>query len=168
MDWPGILFSVGSPFLYPLLDPRRVSPRGELGKAMKRVGRRSRNEVTSALRDGRAVADPRVASLAAALAKEQMRRSDYRGPPRRQEVLTLIVGAVVVGLFAAFAQHESGVVLAFISAYSLVVVWVVGLRRLVPSHRNSTDRLLTAYRMNVSLAEKAGPGELDRIRFGTP
>jgi len=67
-----------------------------------------------------------------------------------------------------FAHLESGVVPAFVGGYSLVVVWVVGLRRLVPSHRHSTDRLLMAYRANVSLAQKAGPGELDRVRFGTP
>jgi hypothetical protein len=143
-----------------------VSRRGcEFGRAMKRRGR---NEVTRALRDGRAVADPHLASLAAALAKEQMRRSDYRGPPRRQEVLTLVVGGAAVALFAAFARHESGVVPAFVGGCALVVVWVVGLRRLVPSHRQSTDRLLTAYRTNVLLAEKAGPGAFERVRVGTP
>jgi len=55
-----------------------------------------------------------------------------------------------------------------IGVYALVVVWVVGLRRLIPTHRDSTDRLLTAYRANTALAEKAGPGAFDRVRFGTP
>jgi hypothetical protein len=168
MDWMGIVLGLGMPFVIPLLDPRRVSPRGGLGTAMRPVGRRGRREVTRALRDGRAVADPHLASLAAALAKEQMRRSDYRGPPRRQEVLTLVAGAAAVAVLAVLARHESGVAPAFVGGYSLVVVWVVGLRRLVPSHRHSTDRLLIAYRANVLLAEKAGPGEFDRIRFGMP
>jgi hypothetical protein len=168
MDWAGLVLSIGLPFVTPLLDPRRVSARTELGKAMKRAGRRGRGEVTRALRDGRAVADPHLAGLAAELAREQMRRSDYRGPPHRQEVLTIIAGAAVIALFAMFARHESGVVPAFAGGYILIVVWVVWLRRLVPSHRHSTDRLLMAYRANVLLAEKAGPGELDRIRFGIP
>ncbi|HEY4809491.1 MAG TPA: hypothetical protein VIH71_00405 [Solirubrobacteraceae bacterium] len=168
MDWVSIVVSVGLPFGAPLLDPRRISPRGELGKAMKHAGRRGRKEVAGALRDGRAVTDPHLASLAAAFAKEQMRRSDYRGPPRRQEALALVAGAALVALLAVFARHESGVVPAFVGGYSLVVVWVVGLRRLVPSHRHSTDRLLMAYRANVLLAQKAGRGEFDRIRFGMP
>ena len=168
MDWVGIVLSAALPFGTALLDPRRISPRSELDKAMKHVGRRARNEVTGALRDGRAVADPHLASLAAALAKEQMRRSDYRGPPHRQEVLLLIAGAAAIALLAVFAHHESGVMPAFVGGYSLVVLWVVGLRRLVPTHRHSTDRLLIAYRANVSLAERAGPGEFDRVRFGTP
>jgi len=172
MDWVGIVVSVGLPFgtavVASLVDPRHVSRRSELGKAMKHVGRRDRREVTKALRDGRAVSDPRLASLAAAFAKEEMERSDYRGPPRRQEIFALILGAAAVGLLAAFARHESGVVPAFVGGYCLVVVWVVGLRRLVPSHRDSTDRLLTAYRANVALAERSGPGEFERVRFGMP
>jgi hypothetical protein len=168
MDWVSIVLSIGLPCGAPLLDPRRISPRSELGKAMKHVGRRGRKEVARALRDGRAVADPHLASLAAAFAKEQMRRSDYRGPPRRQEVLALLVGAAVVALLAVFSRHESGVVPAFVGGYSLAVVWVVGLRRLVPSHRDSTDRLLMAYRANDLLAQEAGPGEFDRVRFGMP
>jgi hypothetical protein len=168
MDWVGILVSVGSPFAAPLLDPRRISSRSDLGKALKRVGRRGRDEVKRALRDGRAVADPHLAGLAAALAEEQMRLSDYRGPPRRQEVLTLIAGAGALALVGAFGRHEPGVLPAFVGVYSVVVIWVVGLRRLIPSHRHTTDRLLIAYRANASLAEKAGPGELERVRFGMP
>jgi Flp pilus assembly protein TadB len=168
MDWVGIVVSVASPFAAPLLDPRRISPRSELGKALKRTGRRGRNEVTKALRDGRAVSDPHLASLAAALAEEQMRRSDYRGPPRRQEVLTLILGAAALAPLAALRHQEPGVLPVFVCGYSLLVVWVVGLRRLVPTHRHTTDRLLTAYRANAALGEQAGPGELERVRFGTP
>jgi hypothetical protein len=168
MDWVGLSMSLALPLVTPLLDPRRVSPRSELGKAMKQVGRRGRTEVARALRDGRAVSDPHLAGLAVALATEQMRRSDYRGPPGRRDVLALVAGAVVLALFAAIARHESGVVPALVGGYLLAVIWVVGLRRLVPSHRHSTDRLLTAYRANASLAEQAGPGELDRVRFGTP
>jgi len=134
---------------------------------MKHVGRRSRREVTSALRDGRAVANPGLASLAAALAKEQMERSDYRGPPRKLEVLGLVFGAAVVAV-VALSSHEAGVAPALVGGYALLVVWAVGLRRLVPSHRDTTDRLLTAYRSNALLAEKAGPGELDRVRLGIP
>jgi len=168
MNWVGIVFAVGLPFAAPLLDPRRISPRSELGKAMKHVGRRGRSEVTRALRDGRVVADPHLASLAAALAEEQMRRSDYRGPLRRQEVLMLIGGAAAVALFALFARHEADAVAAFVGTYSVGVIWVVGLRRLVPSHRHSTDRLLMAHRANVLLAEEVGPGAFERIRFGVP
>jgi hypothetical protein len=115
MDWVGIVLAVVGPFVTPLLNPRRIAPRGELGKAMKHVGRRGRKEV-------------------------------------------LVV----------FARLESGDVPAFVGGYSLVVVWVVGLRRLVPTRRDSTDRLLTTYRANVLLAEKTGPGAFDRVRFGTP
>jgi hypothetical protein len=168
MDWVSIVLAVVGPFVTPFLNPRRIAPRGELGKAMKHVGRRGRKEVAWALRDGRAVAEPHLASLAAALAQDQMQRSDYRGPPRRREVLTLIAGAVAIALVVVFARLESGDVPAFVGGYSLVVVWVVGLRRLVPTRRDSTDRLLTAYRENVLLAEKTGPGAFDRVRFGTP
>jgi hypothetical protein len=172
MDWVGIVASVavpvGTSLIAPLISPGHISSRSELGGAMKHVGRRGRSEVSKALRDGRAVSDPRLASLAAAFAKEQMERSDYRGPPRRQEVFALVLGAVAVGLLAAFARHETGVVPAFVGGYCLVVVWVVGLRRLVPSRRDSTDRLLTAYRANVALAEKSGPGEFERFRYGMP
>jgi hypothetical protein len=168
MDWAGIVLSVGLPFVTTLLDPRRISPRTELGKALKHIGRRGRNEVTRALRDGRAVADPQLASLAAALAKEQMRRSDYRGPPSRQDVLTLLLGAAAVALVAALGRHESGVLAALVGSYALVVIWIAGFRRLIPTHRHPTDRLLTAYRANVLLAEKAGPGAFDRVRIGMP
>jgi hypothetical protein len=168
MDWVSIVTAVALPLATPLLDPRKVPPRGELGKALKHVGWCGRKEVEASLRDGRAVADPHLASLAAALAKERMQRSDYRGPPQRREVLTLLGGGAVIALLLAFVRLESGAAPAFIGVYALVVVWVVGLRRLIPTHRDSTDRLLTAYRANTSLAEKAGPGAFDRVRFGTP
>jgi hypothetical protein len=168
MDWVSLVLTAALPLVTQLLDPRRVPPRGKLGKALKHVGWRGRKKVEASLRDGRAVDDPHLASLAAALAKERMQQSDYRGPPQRREVLMLLGGGGVIALLLAFARLESGVAPAFIGVYALVVVWVVGLRRLIPTHRDSTDRLLTAYRANTSLAEKAGPGAFDRVRFGTP
>jgi hypothetical protein len=80
----------------------------------------------------------------------------------------MTAGATAVAPFVVLARHESGVVPAFVGGYTLIVVWVVWLRRLVPSPRHSTDRLLMTYRANASLAEKVGPGEFDRSRFGMP
>jgi hypothetical protein len=168
MDWVSLVLTAALPLVTPLLDPRRVPPHGELGKALKHVGWRGRKKVDASLRNGRAVDDPELASLAAALAKERMQRCDYRGPPQRREVLTLLGGGAVIGLLLAFVRLDSGAAPAFIGGYALVVVWVVGLRRLIPTQRDSTDRLLMAYRANASLAEKAGPGAFDRVRLGVP
>jgi hypothetical protein len=158
----GFVFSVG------WLDPRRVPSRSELGRTMKRVGRRARGEVRNALRDGRAVTDPRLAALAAAVAQEEMDRIDYRGPLRKQEVLMLLAGTAQVALVLAVGLHHLGIAFSDIGGSLIVVFWVVVLRRATPSHRHPTDRLLTAHRANLSLAGESGPGELDRIRLGMP
>jgi hypothetical protein len=151
-----------------LLDPRRVPPGSELGQTMKRSGRRARGEVRKALRDGRAVADPRLAGLAAAVAQEQMNRIDYRGPLRKQEVLMLLAATAQVALALTVGLHHLGVAATDIGGSLLAVSWVVGLRRVTPSHRHPTDRLLVAHRANLLLANQSGPGELDRIRLGMP
>jgi hypothetical protein len=150
------------------LDPRRIPPHSELGRTMKRAGGRARGDVRKALRDGRAVANPGLAALAAAVAQEEMNRIDYRGPLRKQEVLMLFAGTAQVALAVAVGLSHLGVAFSDIGGSLIVVFWVVVLRRLTPSHRHPTDRLLTAYHANLLLADQSGPGELDRIRLGMP
>lgn len=149
----GLFVAAGS------LDPRRIPRRSELGKVLRRVGRPARREIDSALREGRAVGDPRLASLAAAVAQERMNRIDYRGPLLKQEKLFLLAGIGEVALTLVLGVHHLASQEGNIGGSVLAVFWVVGFRRLTPSHRHSTDRMLTAYKRNVSLGESVGPGE---------
>jgi hypothetical protein len=129
---------------------------------MQRAGRRARRDVNSAVREGRAVRDSALASLAAAVAQERMKRTDYRGPLLRQEKLMLLAGIAQVTLALAVGANHLGTQYSDIGGSVVVVFWVVGLRRVTPSHRHSTDRLLTAYQANLSLAGASGHEELDR------
>jgi hypothetical protein len=87
---------------------------------------------------------------------------------RTEEVLMLIAGAAAIALLAVFAGLESGVVPGFVGGYSLILVWVVGLRRLVPSHRDATDRLLMVYRAMLCLRRRPGRERTTAFASGRP
>jgi hypothetical protein len=148
------------------LDPRRIPRRSELGLALRGVGYRARRKVDRALRDGRAVEDPSLAALAAAVAQERMRRIDYRGPLLRGEKLLLAAGIAEVAVALLIGVHHLTAQYATIGGSVIAVFWVVGFRRLTPSHRHPTDRLLLAFRANQELAQSAGAGELGRVLLG--
>jgi hypothetical protein len=135
---------------------------------MQRIDRRGRLEVRNALRDGRAVNEQRLAALAAAVAQDQMSRIDYRGPLLRQEKIMVLAVIAEIALAAAVGLRDLGATFSSLGASTIVVFWVVGLRRVTPSHRQPTDRLLTAYRANRTLADNSPRGELDRIQLGMP
>ena len=81
----------------------------------------------------------------------------------------LLAGIAEVGLVFAVGAHHLATQYSDAGGSVLVVFWVVVLRRATPSHRHSTDRLLTAYRANLSLAGTSEPGELDRrVLLGMP
>jgi len=97
-----------------------------------------------------------------------MSRIDYRGPLLRQEKLFLLAGIGEVALTLVVGVHHLARQEGTIGGSVLAVFWVVGFRRLTPSHRHSTDRMLTAYTRNRSLGESVGRGELDRSLLGMP
>jgi len=148
------------------LDPRRIPRRSDLGRALRGIGYRARRKVDKALREGRAVEDPRLAALAAAVAQERMRRIDYRGPLLREEKLLLAAGIAEVTVALLIGVHHLTAQYTTIGGSVIAVFWVVGLRRLTPSHRHPTDRLLLAYWANQGLAQSAGAGELGRALLG--
>jgi hypothetical protein len=116
------------------LDPRHLPRRSELGHAMQRVGRRGRLEVRNALRDGRAVNETRLAALAAAVAQDRMSRIDYRGPLLTREKVMVIAVLAESALAAALGLRDLGATFSGLGASTIVVFWVVGLRRVTPSH----------------------------------
>jgi hypothetical protein len=149
-------------------DPRRVRPRGALGEAWKRAGRRGRGKIRIAMLEGRAVNDPQLAGLAAEMTRERMAVLDYRGPLLRRELVmaaTLIAGVVLVLIIGP--RHIGGNELLVLAPPAVTAVWVVCLRRLTPNRRDRYDTLRCAYEANLALAEQgAGPGLLDRARVG--
>ena len=80
----------------------------------------------------------------------------------------LLAGIAEVTLTLVVGANHLATVYTNVGGSVLAVCWVVGLRRATPSHRHSTDRLLTAYRANLSLADASGLGELDGVLLGMP
>jgi len=147
--------------------PGAVSPRSELGHALRAVGRRGQREVNAALRDGRAVDDARLAALAAALAESRMNEADHRGPVRRWEGVSVVVVAVLAGAVFALGRDWRSTGIALGVCWLLMVGWLLGLRRLIPTTRDPrADRLLMAHRANADLAAQAGPASLEHAGIG--
>lgn len=155
----GLLLCVG------WLDPRRLPRGGELGQAMRRVSRRDRREVRQALREGRAVHDSRLASLAASLARDEMRRVDYRGPLLAQEKAMIVLGIAGIALALAVGFRHLRQVGIELLGSGLVIVWVTGLRRVTPAHRHATDPLRAAYQSNLALTRRSGVGVIDQLQL---
>jgi hypothetical protein len=97
-----------------------------------------------------------------------MDRIDYRGPLLRREKLMLLAGVAEVTLALVVGADHLDTQYSDIGGSVLAVFWVVGLRRATPSHRHSTDRLLTACQANLLLVGGSGFGELERVLLGMP